>query len=115
MGGRFAFHAGAGEVPGDASGAISQEEAIKIAHDLIVERDLPRAQLQSDTSLKASDIHLITEEATLTWTNAPAVTGGETMLIWRIALVGKDPSGMTLGGVVYLEATSGRVQMQLGY
>ncbi len=111
----FAFHAGAGEVPGDGSDAISREEAIKIAHDLIVERDLPRAQLQSDTPLKAGDLHLTTKEATLTWTNAPAVTDGETMLIWRTALVGTDPSGMTLGGVVYLEAVSGRVLQQQSY
>lgn len=111
----FAFHAGAGEVPGDGSDAISREEAIKIAHDLIVKRDLPRAQLQSDTPLKAGDLHLITNEATLTWTNAPAVTGGETMLIWRVALVGTDPSGRTLGGVVYLDAHNGRVLQQQSY
>lgn len=102
-------------MPGDASGAISREDAVKIAYDLILERDLPRAQLQSDTPLDASDLQLDLEEATLTWTNAPAVTGGKTMLIWRIASVGTDPSGMTLGGVVYLEATSGRVLMQLSY
>ena len=102
-------------MPGDASGAISREDAVKIAYDLILERDLPRAQLQSDTPLDASDIHLNLEEATLTWTNAPAVTGGKTMLIWRIALVGTDPSGMTLNGAIYLEATSGRVLQQLSY
>lgn len=45
-------------MPGDASGAISREDAVKIAYDLILERDLPRAQLQSDTPLDASDIHL---------------------------------------------------------
>ena len=45
-------------MPGDASDAISQEQAVKIAYDLIMERDLPRAQLQSDTPLDASDIHL---------------------------------------------------------
>lgn len=37
------------------------------------------------------------------------------MLIWRIALVGTDPSGMTLNGAIYLEATSGRVLQQLSY
>ena len=45
-------------MPGDAAGAISREDAVKIAYDLILERDLPRAQLQSDTPLDASDIHL---------------------------------------------------------
>ncbi len=112
---RFAFHAGAGEVAGDASAAISQDEAVRIARDLILEAVLPLARARYGDSLDASDIPLDLQEATLTWTNAPAVTGGKTVLIWRIQLVGRDLSGVTVGGTVYLEAETGQVLQQLSF
>jgi transcriptional regulator with XRE-family HTH domain len=46
--------------------------------------------------LSASEASYKTSEAILRLTNTPAVTGGETVLIWTVTLEGEDASGMAV-------------------
>ena len=53
------------------------------------------------------------ESATLMLTNAPGVTGGQTLLIWEVVFTGHDAEGISAGGWVYIEAYAGQIMQYL--
>ncbi len=103
----FLCHAGVGDVPVDLAAAIPQSRAEAIAR-----AEIERTASQEGT---ASAAGYTLKQSLLKLTKAPALTGGETKLVWVMQLIGKDASGAPVGGTVYIDALSGQVLQHLGF
>jgi hypothetical protein len=110
----FHYFPGAGELPVDTAKALSQEQAEAIAEKNIEEVVLQQIRiLAAEDQAVASRLTWDTRESVLKITSAPAVTGGETKLVWVVSLGGKDGTGSAVAGTVYIDAMTGTVLQQL--
>ena len=104
----FFFHLGPGAV--DISGAISREQAVYLAElELAQTAVQPTTTEPGQTSLPHTGMAV---EETLKVTDAPAVTGGKTMLVWVIHLTGWIGDRF-ISGTAYLDAKTGDVLVSL--
>lgn len=103
----FLYHPGVGDVPVDASGAISESAAVDIGRTVVAQR----ASEQGGPAVDGYDL----KQSLLKLTAAPALTGGAPRLVWVIQLVGEDAAGSPLGGTVYIDALSGQVIQYLAF
>ena len=104
----FFFQPGAGDI--DASGAISRDRAVELAKIELAQNAVqPMLTEPGETSQPHPALAI---DATLKVTDAPAVTGGKTMLVWVIHLTGYIGEKY-VGGTAYLDAKTGDVLVSL--
>ena len=97
----------------DASGAISQQDAIRIAKDRV------GSSFQTPTTTASAGIPtttvspgVVVKSAELVHTDAPGITGGKDLLVWIVTLGGTNPGGV-VSATIYIDALTGKVLTEL--
>lgn len=111
---RFLVLPGVKDSQVDLTQAIDEERAIGIAEEAVRSKALELARShagQEEVDPARVDVKL--RRAALTLTDAAAITGGTTMLVWRVEFQGTDQFGYSAGGTVYMDANTGEILRQL--